>query len=1019
MKPRNLLPLLYAILASLMGLVGLVIGWRWWLSQQKNGEILPEPAIVPVPLREIEPAISEPTRWQKIQLAVARYQPALAILRLLALPMIGVLAYQAHVRFADSELLEQADRGFWWLAAGGLLLLVITPTLHVAESRPPVNLNLAGKRRLLMGGFVWLVGAGLLVYAARQYWDLKEFEMPTPAMYNRFGVGLLLWLGGGLLVTRSATPPVPKITVWLPVVVFVLGIFLRLYDLSEQPRGIWYDEAINTLEARHILQEEDYRPIFVPNITAAHLFLYAAGLEIFGETSIIGPRLLSVFFGAASVILAFLVGRLLRDAHFGVLFALLMAVMRWSLNFSRIAMTGIEMSFFILLGLYFLIRLMRYGQMRDALLLGLTLGGGLWFYSAFRILGLTLIVYGLLAWRRWPSWNAVILAGVIVFSTLATIFPLAIFARTNPDMFLNRTRGVTILNDEARDPGRSFEDAFVANLEKHARMFHIWGDANGRHNDPGEPMLDPYTGLLFGLGLVLSLRYLHRPETVFFILLLAAGLSGGVLTFEFEAPQGLRSIGVLPAVGYFAALAAWTIGYTVWRGINQIMDALSTPFFRGMLDKTASTDQMTGVLFAPASQGTGVVYGPPSISAKGWVTDLPVQNPHLIGSHLRTIVSVLPQTLLFAGGLLLAILVTESNFTAYFDKQRKDFFSFYEFSITETLVGEYAAAQPEDTRFYVSPLIAYQPVGEFVDAQPEKWTLLPLPIAFPIRTAPEHPVVVFLHHTDTRQYEYARQFYPNAVFDEVTASDYGVEQRDNFPVLFYIVALQPEDIASVQGLVATDDTAEGYLYTPTFGTYQFWFEEGTTLTIDGETLAESGDEIALASGMMPVEIHPAGAKIRWISPDDDRIREIPDWQFYHEPVNDFGLLAASYPNPDWEGRPVRLEIMPDINWQIHVSPMTRPYSMRWTGQLIIEEAGDYLLELQAAQYGEVYLNGELVVKTRVPRESAMMPYTFDVGAYAIEVKFQDTEGYSSIFLRWRTPSGTDFVPIPRQNFRPE
>lgn len=887
----------------------------------------------------------------------------IAVIRLLGLGLIAYFAYQAQQEF---EALQ--DNGFRWLAAGGVVLLLIVPALPPLEKRFPIQFNVADKRRLMLGGAIWLVGLLFLLNAAADFRVLQINEMASASTWTQFGIGVALWMLGGFIITCWQADDVPSLPMLLPVSIFVLAIFLRLYQLNEQPRGIWFDEGINALAARQILENPDYRPTFVPNITAPHLFLYASGLKVFGETDINGLRIWSVFFGAGTVILAFHVGRVLHGAWFGLLFALILAVMRWSLNFSRIGMTGIEMGFFTLLALYFIIRLTRYGQMRDALMVGFSIGAGLWFYSAFRVLAIPLVMYGLLAWRRWPSWKAVVLAGVIGLTTLAVIFPLAIYADTNSETFLGRTRSVTILNEKARDPGRSFEEAFRDNLKKHVRMFHIMGDSNGRHNIPYEPMLDPYTGLLFGLGLVLGLRFILKPETVFFLLLLGAGLSGGVLTFEFEAPQGLRSIGVLPAVGYFAALAAWGIGLTAFETIIAVI----TLAFR------------------------------------------PVLSLHWPKGQRYHVASVL----LAGAGIILTFVLTQANFRTYFQDQQTDFSSFYEFSISETLMGEYAANQPENTRFYVAPLLAYEPVGEFLSPDTTRWQRLVLPDIFPLRIAPENPVVIFLHFTDAAQFKFAQQLYPTATFITVRPSDYGIEPPDHFPILFYIISLQPQDIAGVQGLVQTEQGAEGYLYTPYYGTYRFWFTTGTTVTVNGQTLEERGDEVTLPSGNVTFQIEPLG-DVEWTSPDDDRRRVIPDWQFYHEPVNNHGLLATFYANATWEGLPANVKMTPDINWQIHILPLDRPYSVRWTGSLVIDEPGDYLLSLDAADYAELSINGEQVLKTDAPRMEVFAPYTFEAGTYPIEVKFQDMTSHTYIYLRWRTPQGTDFVPIPREHFRPE
>ena len=63
--------------------------------------------------------------------------------------------------------------------------------------------------------------------------------------------------------------------------------------------------------------------------------------------------------------------------------------------------------------------------------------------------------------------------------------------------------------------GKSQAEAIKAIQEtasKHLLMFNYRGDGNGRHNLPGRPMLDDVTGVLFVLGIALSLWRWRRPR---------------------------------------------------------------------------------------------------------------------------------------------------------------------------------------------------------------------------------------------------------------------------------------------------------------------------------------------------------------------------------------------------------------------------------------------------------------------------------------------------------------------------
>ncbi|MBZ0310159.1 MAG: hypothetical protein K8I82_29125, partial [Anaerolineae bacterium] len=164
MKPRKIL-LLPVLLSAL---VGGVVGWRWW--RKKTHPVKPETigaghaALKTAPLRDVvgagvegaaqpSPALPIPTVLKRGAAVIAPYLP---FLRLASLPLIFWLASEAQQRF-DRML----DGGFYWLAAAGAALLLITPRLPAGMPYTPVSINFAGQKRLIVGGAVWLVGAGL------------------------------------------------------------------------------------------------------------------------------------------------------------------------------------------------------------------------------------------------------------------------------------------------------------------------------------------------------------------------------------------------------------------------------------------------------------------------------------------------------------------------------------------------------------------------------------------------------------------------------------------------------------------------------------------------------------------------------------------------------------------------------------------------------------------------------------------------------------------------------------------
>ncbi len=101
---------------------------------------------------------------------------------------------------------------------------------------------------------------------------------------------------------------------------------------------------------------------------------------------------------------------------------------------------------------------------------------------------------------------------------------------------------------------------------KHLLMFNYQGDPNGRHNLSGEPMLDPATGILFVLGLVVACKRIRWPTYSLFLMLFAFNLLGGILTVDFEAPQSNRAFGSISAALFFAAIGIEIL----WNNLDQV-----------------------------------------------------------------------------------------------------------------------------------------------------------------------------------------------------------------------------------------------------------------------------------------------------------------------------------------------------------------------------------------------------------------------------------------------------------------
>ena len=157
--------------------------------------------------------------------------------------------------------------------------------------------------------------------------------------------------GPGDLFRRSRA--LRTIAVTLLIAVPALG--LRLWEIDVL--GLNSDEAVYAGQAASLAQDSAFLPFFP--VFRAHPLLFQALLSVpyrLDEVSSLSGRLLSVGFGLATVWLTYAIGARLYGRRVGVLAALLIAVMPYTVVVSRQILLDGPMAFFAALALYLLVR---------------------------------------------------------------------------------------------------------------------------------------------------------------------------------------------------------------------------------------------------------------------------------------------------------------------------------------------------------------------------------------------------------------------------------------------------------------------------------------------------------------------------------------------------------------------------------------------------------------------------------------------------------------------------------------
>lgn len=140
-----------------------------------------------------------------------------------------------------------------------------------------------------------------------------------------------------------------------PVIIIVLGFFLRSWDLGWN--GFNGDESIYSGQAASLLGEQDFLKDFA--IFRAHPLLLQSLLSVafgfFGVHDTVA-RAVPVIFGTLSIFVTYLLAKELFDRKVGLVSSLILALLPFHIVFSRQVLLDVPLSFFVILFLYFITR---------------------------------------------------------------------------------------------------------------------------------------------------------------------------------------------------------------------------------------------------------------------------------------------------------------------------------------------------------------------------------------------------------------------------------------------------------------------------------------------------------------------------------------------------------------------------------------------------------------------------------------------------------------------------------------
>ena len=680
-------------------------------------------------------------------------------------------------------------------------------------------------------------------------------------------------------------------------VIMVVAVFMRGYRLADLPYGSWYDEAESGLEAVEILNGRPFSPMakftFNPSF---YFYALALSFKLFG-VSILSIRLVVATAGVLSCLLLYLLVKRLWGWRTAFVAAMLLAVMSWHVTFSRLGMQNITAPLFAIVTLYFLVRAMDTGCSTDYLWAGLAAGIGVYTYTPFRlvagIMGL-LLAHQVLSRPSFLRRHLNELTIMVVAAVLAML-PLLIYAVQHPQEFSRRINETSVFAKKNTEVEK--RTALENSLRRHMLMFNVRGDPNGRHGLPGRPMADPVTAALLVLGLGYSLYRWHDRGYFLAVIWLCIGLLGGILSLDWEAPQGARTVVAMPAVAVLAAIPlglVWEAMADSWKGAK---------LFQGL--HLAEL----GVLLLLAYVGR-------------------VNFDRYFNEQMKSV------------EVFHAHSARETATARYVNTLGPGYWIYLQSA--NAPIMRLIANRQEDFRFFMP--IDHLPLKEHVDRD-IVYLFEPWRVAVPVEE--------FLRYYPDAEVHTVYDPAGDPIFHAVRVSREAVERIFGLTGRYY----RGPDWQGQPFLTRTDRGIvfeggwnplppgekgpfsvvwSGTFFAPRPGTYELDLRSDakTWISVDGELVAgNQGDptvdgrgQVALAKGLHSLEVRlsvdeVAGGAVLYWTPPGQEAEPMPDNLLFTVPLSDRGLLGRYYRGTDWQGLPEIQQVDRVLSFRWHDLPI--------------------------------------------------------------------------------------------------
>ncbi|MBI5151211.1 MAG: glycosyltransferase family 39 protein [Candidatus Pacebacteria bacterium] len=377
---------------------------------------------------------------------------------------------------------------------------------------------------------------------------------------------------------------------WAVVGIVVLALFLRLYRVTTIPPSPYWEEAALGYDAYSILKTgKDYHgnafpllafPSFGDYKPSLYFYTIVPFIQVFG-LDVLAVRMPSILAGVGIVIVLYFLAKELWDERIGLLAVMFYAVQPWSIQISRVGFETNLATFFIVLGIWAMVRARKHPWF--LLFAAVSMGLSLYTYHSARIVAPLLgMGIGFLWFKEyWKDRKAC----VVAFCTVCVMFvpilwnarsPIiaqratetSIFSLLQPIVESNTLRdqdggGVIskLMHHRVIVFGHLFASKYFAQFSPD--FLFLYGDDNMRHGTQEFGVLHHWEFFTLLVGLYVMME---KKKKEYWLILMWIGLAGIPAALTTVSPHTLRFLISSPAFAFLSAIG----GIRIFEGVLHI-----------------------------------------------------------------------------------------------------------------------------------------------------------------------------------------------------------------------------------------------------------------------------------------------------------------------------------------------------------------------------------------------------------------------------------------------------------------